>query len=399
MSSQKPAFLLVANYSNRTGYAWNNIYRLFNVIAEEINACEIAVYVSFAQVEQPVDCIDARFNAGVFEFDPGDNKIPNYLSFGRKIRQRNIKTVYLTDQAAWCWWYGLLRLYGVRRIIVHSRVSVSDPKPALREKGLIGLLKALVSRLPLITADRVYAVSDFVRNRYIHKARFPASKIITIMNGIDVEKFKPEEQKNRIESTVTIFCGARATRYKGVESLIRATVKVKSKRPELRFQVRYAGSGPDLQQFERLVIEGTLQETFIFLGELDDIQTEVSKADVVVVPSIWGDACPSAVSEALASGKPLITTRAGGIPEIVGTEDNAVLIEPSDVEGLASALERLIVDEELRAQLGTNARARALSALDQKLYYETVIEQLFKDCSLSRANELGLHAQQEQAPN
>lgn len=398
MAGLNPAFLLVANYSNRTGYAWNNIYRLFSAIAKEVNACGTAVYVSFAEISLPVDCIDAEFKFGVFGFDPDDNRISNYVSFAKTLRKRNIKSVYLTDQPAWCWWYGLLRLYGVKRIIVHSRVSVSDPKPASREAGLTGVLKLLASRFRFTAADRIYAVSDFVRNRYIDKARFPAEKVITILNGIDLEKFSPDKKKIEAESPVVIFCGARATSHKGVEILIKAAMKLRSNQPGLNFQVRYAGSGPDFQKFQQLVADSSLEKCFIFLGELNGTRTEVSKADIIVVPSIWGDACPSAVSEALASGKPLVATRAGGIPEIVGTEENAILVEPGDIAGLAAALERLIVSEELRIKLGVSARARAESALDQKLYYEAVITQLFDDCGLLRDKNLETIPQNEQIP-
>jgi glycosyltransferase involved in cell wall biosynthesis len=145
------------------------------------------------------------------------------------------------------------------------------------------------------------------------------------------------------------------------------------------FVIEYAGDGPDLMLFKDVVKTKSLERHFIFLGVLDSTRDVVCKADIVVVPSSWGDACPSSVSEALAAGKPLITTTAGGIPEMVGGESNAILVPPSDEKSLAGELAGLITNERKRKRLGVSARARAENALDEKVYYRTVITQLMAE--------------------
>lgn len=77
-------------------------------------------------------------------------------------------------------------------------------------------------------------------------------------------------------------------------------------------------------------------------------------ADVVVLPSLF-DALPHAVMEAQSAGKAVLTTSAGGIPEMVQHGETGFLVPPGDPAALAAGLAQLLTDEELRRRLGTNA--------------------------------------------
>ena len=101
---------------------------------------------------------------------------------------------------------------------------------------------------------------------------------------------------------IVVFAGARATKYKGISTLINATkILVHEKRLD-NFIIHYAGDGPDMDSFRNTVKSNQLEKYFIFLGQLKDTHKYLCNAHIVVVPSAWGDAFPSAVSEALAAG-------------------------------------------------------------------------------------------------
>jgi glycosyltransferase involved in cell wall biosynthesis len=372
--------LLVGNYSNTTGYAWSNIYRLYNEIAICMQKKGVGVCLSFARIESPVELIDKDVIYSSFEFDPINVSLKGLYAIAKAIRKYRIKYIYFTDQRSVRGLYILLRILGVKRIIVHCRVSVADPSPAQPEIGFWWLAKTVISAIGWITPDKIYAVSDFVRNRLIHKNCFPIKKTVTIMNGIDIEHYRCDATM-LIPKTLRIFTGARANAYKGIIVLIYAANLLIREHKIRNFVIHYAGDGPDLDKFMFEVKRLNLQQKFIFLGELEETRDAVCKADIVVVPSAWGDACPSSVSEAMAAGKPLITTFAGGIPEIVGDVSNAILVPPSDEHALANELAELITDSEKRKRLGINARARAVSALDEKAYYRATINQLISDIS------------------
>jgi glycosyltransferase involved in cell wall biosynthesis len=94
-----------------------------------------------------------------------------------------------------------------------------------------------------------------------------------------------------------------------------------------------------------------------FLGQRDDVPALLAAADVVVVPSLW-EGQPMIVQHALRAGRPVVASRAGGIPDLTG-EDGAVLIPPADAGGLADAVLSVLDDPALARRLGAAARARA----------------------------------------
>lgn len=380
--------LLVGNYSNRTGYAWNNIFRLFEHIASELRSHGGSAWVSFAEFEAPLDWEHAGAIDGVLELPPAPRAPAELLRWVRAIRLHKIRSIYLTDHGFWAWQYAIFRLAGVKRIIIHCRISVADPMPATPSKGPVRWAKWLLARTPLICADKCYAVSDFVRNRLIKKAQCPESRVDTILNGIDLARFSPSLPGDGAHP-IKIFCGGRATRHKGVHVLIQAAALLRDQQQLNDFHVVFAGDGPDLDYFKRMADDLKLQAQFQFLGQVGSTEEFVRTADIVVVPSIWGDACPSSISEALAAGKPLVATRVGGVPELIGDDGAALMTEPGNSADLAKALAELCRDPELRRQIGLKARARAELALDQRRYHEQVVGHLIRDLVPSHSDSNG----------
>jgi glycosyltransferase involved in cell wall biosynthesis len=100
-------------------------------------------------------------------------------------------------------------------------------------------------------------------------------------------------------------------------------------------------------------------------------------SDIVVVPSEQNEAgssdrSPNSLIEAMACGKAVIGTTVGGIPAIMGQA--GVLIRPNDPTAIAEAISALNADEALREVLGTSARERAITALDNRLYARHILE-------------------------
>jgi glycosyltransferase involved in cell wall biosynthesis len=96
-----------------------------------------------------------------------------------------------------------------------------------------------------------------------------------------------------------------------------------------------------------------------FLGQRRDVAALLAAADVVVVPSLW-EGQPLIVQEALRAGRPIVATRAGGIPDLTG-EDAALLVRPGDPAELAAAVRRVLTDRALARRLTAAALERARS--------------------------------------
>jgi glycosyltransferase involved in cell wall biosynthesis len=373
---------MMANFSNSTGYAWRNIYRLFAALARELATHDVVSIVSFRRLTDPVVPPSELEGLRLLELSPRPRRWGEFVRLLRAIRAHRVRYVYLTDQASADWRYLLMRLAGVRRILVHNRVSVPSPKRVTeRDGGLRGWIKFVFQRIPWMGADRTYAVSEFVRSRLVLKARVPHQRVRTILNGIPIEAFEAPPPR-RSDGPVRVFTGARATRHKGIQVLIAAMARLDSEHGIDDVVVEVAGDGPDRTEFEELAGRLGVADRVHFLGELPNTAPRMAQADIVVVPSIWGDACPSAVSEGLASGRPLIATSVGGVPEIVGDPENALLIPPDDAGALAAAIARLIHDQTLRQELGRRGRERARDALDERRYHAAMLDLILRDADL-----------------
>jgi glycosyltransferase involved in cell wall biosynthesis len=368
MDESKGALWIAHNYSSQTGYAWNNIFALFSSIAESSSKPIVLSYACDAS-----HSIRLRSPCAVEQFDFADKGIFCALRALRLVLRHGVRHVYLTDQPPTRPLYLALRLAGVRTILIHNRISVPCPLPAQADGWLRRTLKGIWARLPGLSANRMYAVSDFVANRLAIKARVPRSRIVRIHNGIDTKRFNPAPGERG-----TIFSGCRADRHKGVNVLIDACAELR--RRGVDFHLRYAGDGPDLQALQDDVVARGLHGHVTFLGKLDPagIAAELRRAALICIPANWGDACPSAVLEAMASGKPVVATQAGGIPELIEDGVSGVLVRPGDASALANALAAVLADPDAES-LGVAARTRAVKLFDIRRYHGDVICQMQRD--------------------
>src|SRR6185437_12312731 len=92
----------------------------------------------------------------------------------------------------------------------------------------------------------------------------------------------------------------------------------------------------------------------------DELAACYAAADAFVFPSIWAEPFGIPVAEAMAAGLPVVATAVGGIPEIVAGGETGILAAPGDSDSLAEALETIVADPALRADLGRAGRKRAV---------------------------------------
>ncbi len=384
---KKPAILITSNFSSNTGCAWKFFFRLFNAISNTFHDRGIAISLSFAKVVEPVRILDDRLPFTVFAFDPLNIKTADLLSLRKNIKINNIKYCYLTDLSTWHWVYPLMRSWGVRKIIVHNHVSVAYPYRPPAETGVRKILKTVINRSRLLSADQVFACSEFVKDRLVRKACYPEDRIKVIFHGIDVERFRCRDTRRVDDGKIVIFTVARATRDKGIHILIEAAKLLRDKYSFENFVVEYGGDGPDMAEFKGMVKEYGLEDKFLFLGELDDTRDCTRKADIVVVPSCWGDAFPLSVLEAMSAGKPVIATDVGGIPEEIGPDGCGILVKPRDAESLATELTELMRNASKRRTMGEKARTRAAQHFTESRFHKEVVSGLLAGMGLNPETE------------
>ncbi len=164
-----------------------------------------------------------------------------------------------------------------------------------------------------------------------------------------------------------IVCIGRLSSEKGHADLLQALQRMPPSAGSFRLWI--AGDGPERVALERLA--ASLGEGVRFLGHVTDPWTLYCAADVFALPS-HSEGSPLVMFEAMAAALPIIATRVGGVPEVLGDGTTALLVAPRDIETLARHLATLITDDARRRALGDAAQA-ALDAFSPEAYADRLL--------------------------
>jgi glycosyltransferase involved in cell wall biosynthesis len=206
-------------------------------------------------------------------------------------------------------------------------------------------------------ASYVAAVSEPLRQLAL--AAWPNGNVVVIPNGVDCNKFEPADTRSSPRPVVRLITVAQLIERKGLRYLIEAlTLLPESVKSSVALEV--CGIGPceqDLRaQAERAGVGGLI--AWSGLLDQESLAERLRASDIFVLPTLQ-EAWPLSVLEAMASGLPVISTNAGGIPEVVQHDVCGLLVEPSDAEALAKAIARLIEDPNDLTGFGQAAAVRA----------------------------------------
>ena len=198
------------------------------------------------------------------------------------------------------------------------------------------------------------AISPQVKKTIQEQYALPSKKIPLICNGIDTMLYQRE--KKIVESLETRYiCVARFSPQKNHARLIEAFASVKSQIANAKLYL--VGGGELEDQICAQVNQLGLQESVILTGETSDVKQYLSSCDVFVMASDY-EGLPLSMLEAMAMNLPVVSTKAGGVVDIVTHGVEGYLVDIGDVQALAANMITL-QDRTLRELLGANARKRA----------------------------------------
>ena len=348
-----PTLLCVSNYPSNAGYAWDFIERLYAGVADRLAARGVRTLVAYPKLErEPRSLIGST--ATPVKFDFRFDTLRHALDALRFVRTSKITAVYLTDRAACSFFYPILRLAGVRSIVVHDHTS---GERSLRHP-LAQIAKWFVIRLPGVAADTVIVVSDYVAGCLIKANSASPRRLVRIWNGVPIRSEPRASGRlrsliNVAENRPLIVCCCRADAVKGVAYLLRAfDGALKSlPQPMIKPVLVYIGDGPQREELEEIRSSLSSRDDIFFVGYRADAPSLLADATICVVPSLWQDAFPLGVLEAMAAGKPVVATSVGGIPEMIDNGVTGLMVPPADDQALAGALVRLLTNPELSARL------------------------------------------------
>jgi glycosyltransferase involved in cell wall biosynthesis len=230
----------------------------------------------------------------------------------------------------------LAELMGVPAVV---KLHGSDMNVVARLAGPRRRLKWALPR-----AARVIAVS----NPLAEQARLlgvAPERIDIVRNGIDRDTFRPRdraEARRRLgfegNEPIVLYVG-HVIPSKGALDLVRA---YGSGGPRLRAsRLVMVGDGPATEECRTLAQELGIRASFLGARPHEEVATWLAACDVLALPS-WNEGMPNVVLEALASGRPVVASRVGGIPDVVDSDASGLLVPPQDPVALGGALEGVL---------------------------------------------------------
>lgn len=212
-------------------------------------------------------------------------------------------------------------------------------------------------------ADRIIAVSPATKDNLTDGGISP-KKITVVMNGVaPVERISPEERAalrrelNIPEGCVVFGILARIEDYKGHLYLVEAARLLKA-RGQTNFRVLIAGTGAFEAQVARAVREAQVEDVVQMLGFRSDVARLLGALDVQLNASYGTEATSLALLEGMSLGLPTIASDYGGNPWVIRNGEEGILFPSRDAASLADAMERLILNPELRQAMGRRALER-----------------------------------------
>ncbi|BAY41411.1 glycosyltransferase (plasmid) [Nostoc sp. NIES-2111] len=196
-----------------------------------------------------------------------------------------------------------------------------------------------------------------------------ANKIHIHGSGIDCSKFSFKKRYFPKDNIVRIATTGRLVEKKGIEYVIKAVAQIVRTHPNIEYNI--IGDGELKKYFQKLIVDANLQHIVKLLGwkQQKEIVEILNKCHIFVAPSITGkdgnqDAPVNTLKEAMAMGLPVISTRHGGIPELVEDGVSGFLVPERDAEAIAIKLTYLIEHPQVWETMGKAGRARVEEKYD-----------------------------------
>lgn len=272
------------------------------------------------------------------------------------------------------WLAPLLRERGIRH--VHAHFGGVAARTAWWLQELFGISYSFTghandifcpTNFPVTNADLVRAAkfvvteTDFARRWMEEQYPWACGKVFRVFNGIALDGFPPRALQ---PGPPRILSVGRYVEKKGFGDLIRACALLRER--GLTFTCEIIGGGPLEETLRAQVAEAGLGEVVHLLGprSQSEVRRHLASADVFVlacVPDSEGgsDNLPTVIMEAMACGVPVVSTRLAGVPEMIESGRDGLLVAPQDPAALAEAIDQLLSDRAQATLLGERALAAA----------------------------------------
>lgn len=253
--------------------------------------------------------------------------------------------------------------------IVHAHVARDYPLAALatgRSQAQLVLTRHVlfplnrIHKLTLRRTSRVIAVSQAVAESLYSSSIFGPEKIVTIHNGIDVDRFAGPAKDSATDRKLRIGMVGHMAPIKGQEDFVRAAAIVRAHRDDVEFIIAgedKSHSGENRVALERLISDLKMNHSIRLAGWVGEVANLLATLDVFV-SSARSEPFGLSIVEAMAAGVPVVATASEGAREIIEDNQTGRLVPVGDIAAMGAAIINLLDDHVVRKRLADNARVR-----------------------------------------
>jgi glycosyltransferase involved in cell wall biosynthesis len=277
--------------------------------------------------------------------------VPAVVSLARYLRRESFDIVHTHSTEAGIIGRFAAALAGVPNVVhtVHGVPFADDRNDALNRFVLA------CERQAANYTDRIVTNADVIADDYLARGIGTPDQYTTVYSGVDLDAFADAEPAEDLpgERPRVVMVG-RLADGKGHKVLLDAVESL----DEFEGSVCIVGDGPLYDDLSVEITERGLDDHVFLTGFRDDVPRILAASDVLVLPS-FREGTPRVITEAMASGLPVVATDIAGIPEQVVDGENGYLIPTGTSDPLAERLQTLLLDAELRERMGARGLERA----------------------------------------
>lgn len=277
--------------------------------------------------------------------------IPAVVSLTRYLRQHDFDIVHTNSTEAGIIGRFAAAAAGVPHIVhtVHG-IPFADDRNDILSHFVLACERAAARQ-----TDRIITNADIMAEAYINRGIGKPQQYTTIYSGINLDRFREADPADDLPGArPRVVMIGRLADGKGFDVLLDAIGAIDVD----EFSVCIVGDGPMYDSIRNSIARRGLSDRVFLTGYRDDIPQILAASDVLVLPS-FREGTPRVITEAMASGLPVVATDIAGIPEQVIDGESGYLIPPGDEHALADRLRELLLNRKHRVKMGRRGSERA----------------------------------------
>jgi len=275
----------------------------------------------------------------------------------------------------------VMTLRGRRRVQVWWTIQNAEfmvrEEHLQRHRWLLGVKRAAhrwLYRAGARVVDGIIAVSDATARSFRDTVGRVDDKVTVVCNAVDLDRYPAPIDRAKVRAELgfgpsehLMTMVGTFKRQKGHRYLVGAAAALVPRFPTLHFLL--VGDGELADQVRTQVRAAGLSDHIHFLGTRRDVPELLSASDSFVLPSLW-EGLPVALTEAMASGLPVVATDVSGTSQVVIDGESGLLVPPGNERALAEAMDRLLSDPALASELAAAGRERIAASYSARAQAE-----------------------------